>query len=52
MLWFALIIGLAAAGLNYLLTRDLKKAARAGGYTLLFGIAIALILTYSGLMGG
>lgn len=52
MLWYALIFGFATGGLAFLFTRSLRRALQIGGAVLIAGTALALLLVYSGLMGG
>lgn len=52
MLWYAVIIALLFGAGAFLLTRDSRRALRIGGFVLAVGVVLALVLTYSGLMGG
>ena len=52
MIWIAIglavVVGLGTA----LITRDAVRGLRAGLYTLVFGVAVSLVLVYGGFMGG
>lgn len=52
MLWFVLIFTVVVTAVTGLITRSLRRALRAGLITFILGAALALIVVYSGFMGG
>ncbi len=52
MIWFAIFASILVGSVFGLVTRDLRRALRAALITLVIGVALALVIVYSGLMGG
>lgn len=52
MLWFVLILTVVVTAVTGLITRSLRRALQAGLITFILGAALALIVVYSGFMGG
>ena len=52
MLWYALLAATLVTAAALLFTRDIKQALRYGAYTLGASIILALLIVYSGLVGG
>jgi len=52
MIWFAIILAIAASVVVGVITRNLKKALRVGVFTLVGATLLSLVIIYSGIMGG
>ena len=52
MIWYVLALVLIIAAIVWLATRDSRQTIRAGALTLIIGVVVVLVITYSGIWGG